>query len=83
MARYSIEFRPRAWKDLDTMPERDAQRVLSRIERLADDLAGDVKKLRNFSPCYRLRVGNWRALFDVDGDRVIVHRVRDRRDAYD
>lgn len=43
MAGYSIEFRQQAWKDPDAMPERDARRVLSRIERLANDLAGDVK----------------------------------------
>ena len=83
MARYQIEMKPAAWDDLNDLPERDAKRVYSRIQKLADDLAGDVKKLRNFSPGYRLRVGDWRVLFDVDGNRVSVYRIHNRRDAYD
>jgi mRNA interferase RelE/StbE len=52
------------------------------INRLADDLAGDVKRLTNFSPEYRLRVGDWRVLFNVDGDMVSIERVSHRSDAY-
>lgn len=47
-----------------------------------DDLAGDVKKLTNFAPEYRLRVGNYRVLFEVDHGTVTVCRVRHRKDAY-
>ena len=83
MAHYRIEMKPRAWRDLDSLPEQDAKRVFSRIQKLADDLAGDVKKLRHFSPGYRLRVGDWRVLFDVDGMHVSVYRILNRRDAYD
>lgn len=83
MARYQIDMKPTAWKDLDDLPERDAKRVFSRIQKLADDLGGDVKKLRNYSPGYRLRVGDWRVLFDVEGSQVSVYRILNRRDAYD
>jgi hypothetical protein len=37
------------------------QRVLERIEALADNLAGDVKKLTDYTPEYRLRVGGYRS----------------------
>ena len=50
---------------------------------MQDDLAGDVKRLTNMTPAYRLRVGDYRALFEVDGDRIIVYRVRHRREAYE
>jgi mRNA-degrading endonuclease RelE of RelBE toxin-antitoxin system len=30
----------------------------------------------------RLRVGNYRVLFDETSDAITVHRVRDRREAY-
>ena len=83
MMRYQIEMKPKAWEDLDGVPERDAKRIYSRIQRLAENLAGDVKKLRDFSPGYRLRVGDYRVLFDVDGSRVSVYRILNRRDAYD
>lgn len=54
-----------------------------RIENaLQKDLAGDVKQLTNFTPEYRLRVGNYQVLFDVNGAKVIIYRVLHRKDAY-
>ena len=57
MAHYQIEMKPKAWEDLDGLPERDAKRVYVRIQKLADNLAGDVKKLRNFAPGCGLAIG--------------------------
>jgi mRNA interferase RelE/StbE len=48
---------------------------------MKDNLAGDVKRLTHFTPEYRLRVGDYRVLFEVEGSRVIVYRVKHRRDA--
>ncbi|GDY21132.1 hypothetical protein LBMAG56_24780 [Verrucomicrobiota bacterium] len=59
-----------------------ARRVVEKVERLRHDLAGDVKRLTNFTPEYRLRVGHYRVLFEVEGSRIIVHRVRHRREVY-
>mgnify|MGYP003860405727 CR=1 FL=1 len=58
------------------------RRVTGKIARLADDLSGDVKRLRNFAPRYRLRVGDWRVLFDIEGDSVVIHHVSHRSEAY-
>lgn len=80
--KYGIEFKPRALKDLKGLPVGEGRRIVARIEALRDDLAGDVKKLTNFTPEYRLRVGNYRVLFEVVGAAVIVYRVLDRKDAY-
>ena len=53
------------------------------LERLQHDLQGDVKKLTNHTPEYRLRVGDYRVLFEIDGtDRVIVYRIMHRQEAY-
>lgn len=46
------------------------------------DLRGDVKHLTNFTPEYRMRVGAYRVLFEVDGRTIIVYRIRHRREAY-
>ena len=48
---------------------------------MTDDLTGDVKQLTNFTPEYRLRVGNYRVLFEIQGN-TIVYGVRHRREAY-
>jgi mRNA interferase RelE/StbE len=80
---YSVEFKPRAIKDLEALSPEVRERVISKIAQLRHDLAGDVKRLTNFAPRYRLRVGDYRMLFDLEGSRVIVYRVLHRREAYD
>jgi mRNA interferase RelE/StbE len=79
---YEIEFKPRAIKDLEGLPRSAQRRILAKIEGLRDDLAGDVKRLTNFTPEYRLRVGDYRVLFEVAGNRVVIYRLVHRRDAY-
>jgi mRNA interferase RelE/StbE len=79
---YEIEFKPRALKDLKAIDRRDAHRIVEKIKAMRDDLAGDVKHLTNSTPEYRLRVGDYRALFELEGDKVVVYRVRHRKDAY-
>ena len=79
---YEIEFKPRALKDLKGLPALESHRIVASTEGLRNDLAGDVKKLTGFTPEYRLRVGNYRVLFEVAGAQVIVYRVRHRREAY-
>ena len=59
------------------------RRVTSKIARLANGLSGDVKRLRHFTPRYRLRVGDWRILFDIEGDSVVIHHVSHRSEAYE
>ncbi len=79
---YRIEFKPRAAKDLDTPDPPTARRVLEKIRGLENNLAGDVKRLTNFTPEFRLRVGDYRVLFETEGDRVIIYRIKHRSRAY-
>lgn len=59
---YTVEFRPLALKELSQLSPDVAQRIVDKIELLTNDLSGDVKRLKNFVPRYRLRVGDWRIL---------------------
>ncbi|WP_076488366.1 type II toxin-antitoxin system RelE family toxin [Alkalispirochaeta americana] len=80
---YAIDLKPKAVKDLRRIEKAQAIRVADSLERLQHDLQGDVKKLTNHTPEYRLRVGDYRVLFEIDGtDRVIVYRIMHRREAY-
>lgn len=79
---YLIEFKPRSIKDLQSIPQVDVKRILEKVESLQNNLSGDVKRLTNFLPEYRLRVGNYRVLFEIEGDKIIIYRVKHRRDAY-
>ncbi|MBI5142618.1 MAG: type II toxin-antitoxin system RelE/ParE family toxin [Nitrospirae bacterium] len=80
--RYDIEIRKRAEKDLSAISKADAQDIADAIFGLEDGLVGDIKKLTNFSPEYRLRVGNFRILFEVAGNKAIIYRILHRKEAY-
>lgn len=80
--RYEIEIRKRAEKDLASIPKSDAQHITDAIFAMEDGLVGDIKKLTNFSPEYRLRIGNWRILFEVSTNRIIIYRILHRKVAY-
>ncbi len=80
--RYRIEFKPHAIKDCKRIDKKAIRVVFSKIESLSNNLQGDVKKLANFVPEYRLRVGVYRVLFETDGDKIIIYRIRHRKEAY-
>lgn len=79
---YEIEFKPRAIKDLQSLSQAVAQRIVEKIEAMRTDLVGDVKRLTNFTPEYRLRVGDYRVLFEIEADKIVIYRVKHRSDAY-
>jgi mRNA interferase RelE/StbE len=79
---YSVELMPKAVKDLKKLPKPDAAKIAAHIQSLENGLTGDIKRLTNFTPEYRLRIGRYRALFEVEGDRIIVYRIRHRKEAY-
>jgi len=79
---YQIEFKPRALKDLKAISRDEARRIVEKIHALKNDLSGDVERLTNFTPEYRLRAGNYRILFEVEDAKVVIYRVRHRKDAY-
>jgi len=78
-----IEIRKSAFKDLEKIDKKERVRILEAIEKLKDfpDVS-NVKKLKNFNPTHRLRVGNYRVLFDVEEDSIIIGRILHRKDAY-
>jgi mRNA interferase RelE/StbE len=80
--KYEIEFKPRSLKDCKNIPRPELERIFVKIENMADDLKGNVKRLTNYSPEYRLRVGDYRILFETEKDKIIIYRIRHRKDAY-
>ena len=80
--KYKIEFKPRALKDLRSINADDARKILVKIRAMENNLAGNVKRLTNFESQYRLRVGNYRVLLDVESNNIIIYCVKHRREAY-
>ena len=80
--RYEAVFKPKALKDLQGLPFKLKARVLEKVELMQDDLKGDVKHLTNLTPEYRLRVGDYRVLFEVDQGTIVIYRIKHCREAY-
>ena len=83
---FSIEYSKTARKVLKSMPGNTARLIMEKIEALAcDPLAANnnVKKLTNH-PGYRLRVGNWRVVYLIHEQALLIAvvRIAPRGDAY-
>ena len=80
--RYSTELKPKAIKDLKSIPLKDRKKIIERIHMTEDNLSGNIKKLTNYTPEYRMRSGSWRVLFEIEGSKIIIYRVLNRKEAY-
>ena len=82
---YKITFSKKADKSLRRMPRNVALNIAKKIKKLANDPEGmrNVKKLTNH-PGYRLRVGDWRIVYTVNGNELIIHviNIKTRGEAY-
>lgn len=81
---YEIDILRRAMKDIARLPDGYSRLVADRINALAHDpRPRGARKLAN-EPGYRLRVGVYRILYEVDDARrvVTIYRVKHRREVY-
>jgi mRNA interferase RelE/StbE len=82
---YRIEFEPPARRALARLPTVARQRVLARIEALADDpRPRGVVKLAGADRAYRLRVGELRVIYEIHDEVLlaVIIRIGHRRDIY-
>lgn len=81
---YKVLLVKKAVKDLDSLPVTVVKRVASALDELSSlgIKSSNVKKLHIPLNGYRKRVGDYRILFDVDEDFILVHRICKRSDAY-
>lgn len=80
---YSITFKKSVAKDLKRIGKKDAKRILDKIDQeLVDNperfpaLSGPFAGMRKF------RVGDYRVIFLILDDDVLVLRIQDRKDVY-
>lgn len=83
---YRIVFTKQADKTLRKMPRNRAVQIRRKLDELAQDPYGtnnNVTKLQE-RPGYRLRVGDWRIIYEVEDDvlRIIVMKVASRGEVY-
>ena len=74
-----IEYEKEAAKHIQAQDKPTRQRLKIAIEKLPD---GDVKKLQGYKNDYRLRVGDLRVLYSMNGDIITIKDVLPRGQAY-
>ena len=82
---YRLQFKPSLEKDFRRLPTAALARLTEAIQTLATTpLPRGSRKISGADRLYRLRVGEYRVIYEVDSvERIIfVHYVRHRRDAY-
>ncbi len=85
MAEYRVEIKRPAAREIEDLDPRLAARILASVEALAfDPRPRQSRKLAGSESSYRLRVGAYRVLYQVDDtDRMIaVFAVGHRREIY-
>ncbi len=78
-----IEIQESAKKELKKIDKYKAKLILKKIKELEayPDLT-NIKKLKNHYPPFRYRTGDYRVLFDVVEDVLIVVHIKHRKEAY-
>ena len=84
MALYRVIVKQSVAKDLKKIPKKDVKRILASIRMLAENPHPPQAKKLSGQERYRLRQGNYRILYAIEDDRLIVCvvKVGDRRDVY-
>lgn len=74
-----IIYTKRAMKNIKSLDARVKDRVKSGIEKIP---FGDIKKLQGYSNLYRLRIGDYRVIYEIWNEEIIIDAVLPRGEAY-
>jgi mRNA interferase RelE/StbE len=85
--KYAFRWRERAVRQLRAIPQQTAVTILRALTPLGDDPRrpdADVKKLAGYADRYRLRVGDYRVIYEIADEQLIILfvGVGHRREAY-
>jgi len=85
MALYSIEWKTSAKKELRNIDKKEIPKIIKAIENLAfNPHPTNHKKLLGTEHNFRIRVGNYRIIYFIEDNKLLIEiiRVRHRKDAY-
>lgn len=83
--KYSIVFAPAALRQLRKLPKPDQKRIVREIEILEDDpRPHGIKKLQGTDNLWRIRIGDYRVVYEIQNAKliVLVLRIAHRKDVY-
>ena len=76
MAKYKITFKKSVAKDLRVIPKNDIQKILSKIDSLADNPRGEGCIKLSGKENYRVRQGLYRIIYEIKDGLLVVNVVK-------
>jgi mRNA interferase RelE/StbE len=86
VGKYTVEIKPPARKELESLSNTLITRLVPKIDSLAlNPRPSGCRKLHGYADLWRIRVGPYRIVYVIDDVRrkVSVTRIAHRRDVYD
>jgi len=81
--KYKIVFTRRAMKDISKLEPEVEERIGGALRKYSEDPLSYARRMVDPSlGSYRFRVGDYRVIFDLEGDKIIVLRVGHRKEIY-
>ena len=81
---FEITYKQSVEKDLATLGKAEARRILDKVEKDLSVRADAYPLLRGpFAGLRKLRVGNYRVIYAILGEQVLVLRIGHRREVYE
>jgi len=80
---YKLLYTKTAYKDIKKLDIVAKKRLGKKIEEYSRDPLSTSKRLTNSSiGTYRWRIGNYRIVFDIDNENIVILRVGHRKEIY-
>jgi mRNA interferase RelE/StbE len=86
VAKYQVALKASARKELERLPSKLVHRVFPKLEALASEpRPAGCKKLKGGDDEWRIRIGDYRAVYVIDDSKLLVTvtRIRHRSEVYD
>jgi mRNA interferase RelE/StbE len=83
--KYSVQTKSSLKKDVRKIPDEFLKKIYREIETLAENPYGEgVRKIKGSEELYRIRVGDYRVIYEIDDKekKLLIVYIRNRKDAY-
>ncbi len=78
-----LQISNHAERQLTRLPLSEAKRILLKLKEAIDNFDKvDIKKLRGYKNSWRIRIGNYRVIFKIENELMIVTEIGHRKEIY-
>ncbi len=80
---YNIQFKKSVAKDLKKIDRSEAERILKKIFSELSKQVDELPELKGqFAGLRKYRIGNYRVVFAITDDSILILRIQHRKDVY-